>query len=45
VANQWAKFRALERRAAKYRDLLNDEQEEITEMAGLLNKQLDKLLG
>lgn len=45
VANQWARFRALQRRASQYADLLKDEQEEIGDMAEILKKQLDKLIG
>lgn len=45
VANQWAAFRALQRRSAAYSALLSDEQEEITQMGEILKKQLDKLVG
>lgn len=44
VANEWANFRALQRRATAYSTILKDEQEEIEEMAGILKKQLDKLI-
>lgn len=45
VANKFAQFHALQRRAAKYRAILGDEQQEIADMAGILKKQLDKLAG
>lgn len=45
VANKWAQFRQMERRAAKYAKALQDEQDEITDMAAILHKQLDKLVG
>lgn len=45
VANKWAQYRALERRAQKYAAALQDEQDEITDMAAILKKQLDKLVG
>lgn len=45
VANKWAQYRALERRAAKYQAALQDEQDEIKDMATILHKQLDKLVG
>jgi hypothetical protein len=35
----------MKRRALAYRDLLKDEQEEINDMAEVLKKQLDKLVG
>ncbi len=45
VANKWAQFHQIERRAAKYAAALADEQDEITDMAAILRKQLDKLVG
>ena len=45
VANQFARYQALKRRAILYKDLLKDEQEEINDMAAVLSKQLDKLVG
>jgi hypothetical protein len=45
VANKWAQFRQIQRRAARYNELLKDEQDEITDAATILNKQLDRLLG
>jgi hypothetical protein len=45
VANKWSQYHALERRAAKYAKLLEDEQDEINDMARLLHRQLDKLVG
>lgn len=45
VANKQAQFHALQRRAAKYRQILGDEQEEIADMAQILKRQLDKLAG
>ncbi len=45
VAHKWAKFRATERRAAKYAAALQDEQDEINDMAVVLRKQLDRLVG
>lgn len=45
VANKWAQFHALERRAAKYATALADEQDEINDMASILKRQLDKLVG
>lgn len=44
VSNQWARFRAVERRASTYAKLLNDEQEEISDMAEVLRKQLNRLI-
>lgn len=43
VANHWSKYRALQRRAAEYKAILGDEQEEIDDMARILESQLDKL--
>ncbi len=45
VAHKWAKFKTTERRAAKYAAALQDEQEEINDMAQILRMQLDKLMG
>lgn len=45
IANKWAQYRALERRAAKYASALQDEQDEIQDMAAILRKQLNKLVG
>jgi hypothetical protein len=45
VANEWAHFRALQRRSATYASVLKDEQDEIEDMGKLLKKQLDKLIG
>lgn len=45
VANQWSRFRAIQRRASSYAELLKDEQEEIADMGEILRKQLDKLIG
>lgn len=45
VANKWAHFHQIERRAAKYAAALADEQDEINDMAVILKKQLDKLVG
>lgn len=45
VANQWSRFRAIQRRAGSYAELLKDEQEEVQEMGAILKKQLDKLIG
>lgn len=45
VANKWAQYRALERRAKKYAAALQDEQDEIVDMAAILHKQLDRLVG
>lgn len=44
VANEWAQFRALQRRAAAYSSILKDEQDEIEDMAAILKRQLDKLI-
>jgi hypothetical protein len=44
VAHHWARYNALTRRASKYADLLQDEQDEIAEMGSLLKKQLDRLI-
>lgn len=44
VANQWARFRAIQRRTAEYASLLKDEEEEINTMGEMLKKQLDKLI-
>lgn len=44
IANEWANFRALERRAQAYAAILADESEEIGEMAKIVKKQLDKLI-
>jgi hypothetical protein len=43
VANQWSKFHAMRRRAASYKELLDDEAEEIETMGEMLKKQLDRL--
>lgn len=45
IAGQWSRFKAIERRAKKYADLLSEEQEEIAEMGQILRAQLGKLLG
>lgn len=45
IANKWAQYRALERRAQKYQAALQDEQDEINDMAKILHRQLDKLVG
>jgi hypothetical protein len=45
VANHWSRYQALLRRASKYESILSDEQEEIQDLAGILKKQLDKLVG
>lgn len=45
VAHKWAQFKAMERRAKKYAAALQDEQDEIQDMAAILRKQLDKLVG
>ncbi len=45
VAHRWAQFKAMERRAAKYAAALQDEQDEISDMASILRRQLDKLVG
>jgi hypothetical protein len=43
VFNKQAQFHALQRRAAKYNEVLGDEIQEIEDMAGILRKQLDRL--
>lgn len=43
VANQWSKFHAMRRRAASYKEILDDEAEEIESMGEMLKKQLDRL--
>jgi hypothetical protein len=45
VANQWARYHALERRSARYAQILEDEAEEIADMRRILHRQLDKLVG
>lgn len=44
IAHHRANYRQLERRTREYAAILQDEQEEIVMMAGILSKQLDKLL-
>lgn len=44
VAHHWARFNALQRRAAQYAEVLEDEQDEIREMGEILKKQLDRLI-
>jgi len=44
VANQWSRFRAIQRRAAEYASILGDEQEDIADMTRMLDKQLKKLI-
>lgn len=43
IANKQAQFHALQRRAAKYREVLEDEMDEIQDMASVLRRQIDKL--
>jgi hypothetical protein len=43
IANHWSRFRALQRRAGEYASILGDEQEEINDMARMLQEQLKKL--
>lgn len=43
VANQWARFKTLQRRSAEYKRILEDESEEIQDMGAILKKQLDRL--
>lgn len=43
AAHHWQKLRALQRRAAEYKALLKDENEDIDAAAALLEKQLEKL--
>ena len=43
IANHWSRFKALQRRAAEYQSILGDEQEEIEDMARMLQGQLRKL--
>lgn len=45
VAAKFAQFQALQRRAAKYNEVLDDEIAEIEDMGAILKKQLDKLGG
>lgn len=45
VANHWSRYQALLRRSAKYEAILSDEQDEIGDLANILKKQLDKLVG
>jgi hypothetical protein len=44
IAHHRANYRQLERRTKEYAALLQDEQDEIVSMAGILSRQLDKLL-
>lgn len=44
IAAQWSRFHALNRRSAEYAGLLEDEQEEIGDMAKILKRQLDNLI-
>jgi hypothetical protein len=43
VANKWSQYRALQRRAAAYKTLLQDDVEEVDVMGEMLKKQLDRL--
>jgi hypothetical protein len=43
AAHHWRRLRALQRRAAEYKGLLKDENEDIDTATELLQKQLDKL--
>lgn len=43
VAHHWARYQATLRRVSKYRDLLEDEAQEIQDMGAILKRQLDKL--
>lgn len=45
IAHKWSQFKAMERRAQKYANALQDEQDEIQDMATVLRRQLDKLVG
>jgi hypothetical protein len=45
VAHHWAKYHAMLRRSASYRDILEEDVEEIEEQRKILKNQLDKLLG
>lgn len=45
AAHHWRRLRALQRRAAEYKGLLKDENEDIDQATELLQKQLDKLPG
>lgn len=45
AAFHWRRLQALRRRAAEYNALLKDEQDDVTQMAGMLEKQLNKLPG
>lgn len=44
VAHHYSRYHAIRRRAAKYADLLADEQEEMDDMQEMLKNQIDKLL-
>lgn len=43
VANKWAQYRAIQRRAGAYKTLLQEDVEEVDVMGDMLKKQLDKL--
>lgn len=44
VANQWGRFNRLVRHSSTYREILEDESDEIHQMQSILKKQLDRLL-
>lgn len=43
VANKWAQYHALQRRAAKYAEIIQEDVEDIKEAARIVQKQLDRL--
>jgi hypothetical protein len=45
IAHHWARFHAIARRSTSYKDILEEESEEIEEQRKILKKQLDKLVG
>lgn len=43
VKNQWARLRRLERQAADYKSILEDEEDELADMQNILRRQLQRL--
>lgn len=43
IANKWAQFHTLARRASRYKEIIQDDVEELQIMAETVKKQLDKL--
>lgn len=43
IANKWAQFHTLARRASRYKDIIQDDVAELQDMASILKRQLDQL--